>query len=231
MDEIKVDAASAKDWGILEKHAPDATFVSARCVLELRDRVAALEAAAGKTNPQWLGGVAVPNSDGWIVTQLQRCAAAPAGVSVEELADCLPVNAWAGPEGYSRQAFAQHLLDHPKIGRLRRGEGAAAPKRVVLADMPPAYLLPPGDRRADLAKLVCHAWAAARAEVERQQQEGRPMADRRPPKVGQVFRLAGIICDAIADSEGKTIDPITLAQRILNDPRSQWAPAQEVNRG
>ena len=57
------------------------------------------------------------------------------------------------------------------------------------------------------------------------------MADRRPPRVGHVFRLAGIICDAIADSDGKTIDPITLAQRILNDPRSQWAPAQEVEHG
>ena len=180
MDEIKVDAASAKDWGILEKHAPKAAYVLgrviARCVLELRDRVAALEAAAksaaapaGKRNPQWLGGVAVPNSDGWIVTQLQSCAAAPAGVSVEELADSLPVNAWAGPEGYSRQAFARHLLDHPRIGPLLRGEGAPAPKRVVLPEDPPFRRMPyvEGPWSADdLARAV---WAAARAEVERQQ--------------------------------------------------------------
>lgn len=184
MDEIKVDTASAKAyWEILEKHAPKAAYVLgrviARCVLELRDRVAALEAAAkpvaapaGKANPQWFGGVAVPNSDGWIVTQLQSCAAAPVGVTAEELADCLPANAWAGPEGYSRQAFARHLLGHPRIGPLLRGEGAPAPKRVVLPEEPPTCLLPPGDRRADLAKLVRLAWAAARAEVERQQQGG-----------------------------------------------------------
>jgi hypothetical protein len=54
------------------------------------------------------------------------------------------------------------------------------------------------------------------------------MDDRLPPKVGHVFRPAGIICDAMAEADGETIDPITLAQRILNDPRSQWAPAQEV---
>ena len=59
------------------------------------------------------------------------------------------------------------------------------------------------------------------------------MADRRPPRVGHVFRLAGIICDAIADSDGnrQTINPITLAQQILSNPRSQWAPAQEVEHG
>ena len=59
------------------------------------------------------------------------------------------------------------------------------------------------------------------------------MADRRPPAIGHVFCLASIICDAITDSDGnrQTINPITLAQRILNDPRSQWAPAQEVEHG
>jgi hypothetical protein len=55
------------------------------------------------------------------------------------------------------------------------------------------------------------------------------MDDRLPPKVGHVFRPAGIICDAMAKADDKTIDPITLAQKILSDPRSRWAPAQEVN--
>jgi hypothetical protein len=55
------------------------------------------------------------------------------------------------------------------------------------------------------------------------------MDDRLPPRVGHVFRLAGIICDAMAEADDKTIDPITLAQKILSDPRSRWAPAQEVN--
>lgn len=60
------------------------------------------------------------------------------------------------------------------------------------------------------------------------------MADRRPPAIGHVFCLAAIISKAAADfseSGGQDLDPLTLAQRILNDPRSQWAPAQEVNRG
>ena len=56
---------------------------------------------------------------------------------------------------------------------------------------------------------------------------GAARGDRLPPKVGHVFRLAGIICDAMAQVSGQTIDPITLAQRILNHPHSQWAPAQE----
>lgn len=60
------------------------------------------------------------------------------------------------------------------------------------------------------------------------------MADRRPSMVGHVFCLAAIISKAKADfaeSGGQDLDPITLAQKILSDPRSQWAPAQEENRG
>lgn len=52
--------------------------------------------------------------------------------------------------------------------------------------------------------------------------------------VGHVFCLAAIICTAAADfaeSGGQDLDPITLAQKILSDPRSQWAPAQDENRG
>lgn len=180
MDEIKVDAASDKDWGILEKHAPDATFVSARCVLELRDRVAALETAAksaaaptGKANPQWLGGVAVPNSDGWIVTQLQSCAAAPAGgVTVEELAYILS----EAPSGDLGMAY--WLLKHRRIGPLLRGEGAPAPKRVVLSRRPPEVSTPlywnSFVSTHGVAWQEGHAagWAALYAELERQQQGG-----------------------------------------------------------
>lgn len=50
------------------------------------------------------------------------------------------------------------------------------------------------------------------------------MADRLPPRVGHVFRLAGIICDAMAEVDGEVIDPITLALQILNHPHSQWGP-------
>jgi hypothetical protein len=58
------------------------------------------------------------------------------------------------------------------------------------------------------------------------------MDDRLPPVVGHVFCLAAIISNAAADfveSGGQDLDPLTLAQKILSDPRSQWAPAQEVN--
>lgn len=55
------------------------------------------------------------------------------------------------------------------------------------------------------------------------------MTDRLPPSDEYVFRLAFIICDAMAEADDKTIDPITLAQKILSDPRSRWAPAQEVD--
>jgi hypothetical protein len=50
--------------------------------------------------------------------------------------------------------------------------------------------------------------------------------------VGHVFCLAAIISNAAADfaeSGGQDLDPLTLAQKILSDPRSQWAPAQEVD--
>ena len=151
MDEIKVDAASAKDWGILEKHAPDATFVSARCVLELRRRVEALEAGGG-----------VAGNPG-------HASVAPAGVSAEELADSLPANAWAGPEGYSRQAFARHLLDNPRIGPLLRGEGAPAQKRVVLPEDPPFWRMPYVEGPGSADAIARAVWAAARAEVECQQ--------------------------------------------------------------
>lgn len=52
-------------------------------------------------------------------------------------------------------------------------------------------------------------------------------SDRLPPKIGHVFQLAAIICNAITEADTKITDPTTLAQKILSDPRSQWAPAQE----
>ena len=154
MAEIEVTPASGKDWHAFIARAGQDDGTTERVLLEVHQRLLAVEAAGG-----------VAGNPG-------HASAAPAGVSVEELADCLPVNAWAGPEGYSRQAFARHLLDHPRIGPLLRGEGAPAPKRVVLPEEPPFWRMPyvegPG-AADDLARAV---WAAARAEVERQQQGG-----------------------------------------------------------
>ena len=153
--ELIADAPS-QEWQAFY-HAAAQLDPLACCLGELRDRVVALEA---------VGGVA--GNPG-------HASAAPAGVSVDELADCLPANAWAGPEGYSRQAFAQHLLDHPRIGPLLRGEGAAAPKRVVLQDWPPKVSTPlywnSFSSLHGQAWQEGHTagWAAARAEVECQQ--------------------------------------------------------------
>ena len=176
--------ASEKVWNGLGLIAtgtsgPAGLYGCSCCILELRDRVEALEAAGRVTGDPGnapsvpAGGVAVdclpPISPAvWVGTPAdvapQVVPTIPAVLTVDELADCLPANAWAGPEGYSRQAFARHLLDHPRIGPLLRGESANA--------------------AADFA-----------------------------------------------ESGGQDLDPLTLAQLILNDPRSQWAPAQEVNRG
>jgi hypothetical protein len=123
----------------------------APCLLELRRRVEALEAAGG------------------------RVPAAPAGggLTVEQLAECLPINAWQGPKGYSRRFFAEHLLSHPIAGPLLRGEVAPAPVRVVLAKRPPLPEHPTSGLTGGIyLNGYVDCWAAARAEVERQQQGG-----------------------------------------------------------
>ena len=153
--------APQKEWDAVYYYAAAQVDPLACCLLELRDRVVALEAAGS-----------VAGNSGHV-------SAAPAGVSAEELADSLPANAWAGPEGYSRQAFARHLLDHPRIGPLLRGEGAPAPKRVVLPEDPPFRRMPyvEGPWSADdLARAV---WAAARAEIQRQQGKQSPQTQEK----------------------------------------------------
>jgi hypothetical protein len=183
---------------------PACTYGFARCVLELRDRVEALEAMAktaallvheaGPTLAlsedafQALDAPPVPAPAGgwsgvavdclppispavWVGTPAdvapQVVPTTSTVLTVDELADCLPANAWAGPEGYSRQAFARHLLGHPRIGPLLRGEGAGVSKRVVLPEEP---LYPPlVSGGAYYMDGFDDAWAAARTEVERQQ--------------------------------------------------------------
>ena len=103
--------SSEEDWKTVEKLAPQALdFVLDRCLLDLRDRVAALEAAkAALTVP-----AAVP-------------AVADGGMTVEQLAEHLPVNAWFGPEVYARRVFAEHMLRNPIIGPRLRDETTPAP--------------------------------------------------------------------------------------------------------
>lgn len=210
--------ASKRDW---ERVTNNQAWSPALCLLELRDRVAALEAMA-KTAALLVpkeGPALVLSEDAFQALEAAggRASDAPAGggLTVEKLAECLPGNAWQGPEGYNRRFFAEHLLshpitgprlrteptpavapaggvtvdelehilgrgllatrgaarwliNHPRIGPLLRGEGAGAPKRVVLPEEP---FYPSVVKGGVYYMNGCRdAWAAARAEVERQQQ-------------------------------------------------------------
>ena len=96
-------------------------------------------AYAGKRNPQWLGGVAVPNSDGWIVTQLQSCAAAPAGMSVEELARLRARAADGEREELASALEVTGSYEIPSYEQLRRAAALlreARPQPVPVEDRP-----------------------------------------------------------------------------------------------
>jgi hypothetical protein len=98
-----------------------------------------------------------------ITTPVDPAPQAQQGVTVEELVDCLP-DAFKG----DLDSFARYLLSHPRLGPLLRGEGAPAPVRVVLPEEPryPNSLV---SGNAYYLYGYLDAWAAARAEVERQQ--------------------------------------------------------------
>ena len=129
-------------------------------IRELQCRLAAVEARL-----PWTGTAAdvapqvVP-----ITTLVEPAPQAQQGVTVEELARILS----EAPSGDLCPAY--WLLKHPRIGPLLRGEGAPAPKRVVLPEAPPMPRhFRSGQPGAFQRDGYCEAWAAARAEVERQQ--------------------------------------------------------------
>lgn len=137
------------------------------CLSELRDRVVALEAAGGVAgNPGYAFAAPAPaTADG--LSPVEPAPQARQGVTVDELVDCLP-NPFKG----DLESFAQLLLDHPRIGPLLRGEGAADPKRVALPEEPPAPVSNPKWFFAGHFRYVQgrrDGWKAAYAEVERQQ--------------------------------------------------------------
>ena len=99
---------------------------------------------------------------------------APQGVTYEELVCLLREvedNSLERLWKSSNRLQARHLLDHPRLGPLLRGEGAPAPVRVALPEEPIMDAWPGGEVCGEDA-VVRYAWAAARAEVERQQQGG-----------------------------------------------------------
>ena len=144
--------ATEQDWAALHSFGGEFGGPAKRCLFDLRDRLAAVEARLAQV------GVPATTADG--LSPVEPAPQAPQGVTVEELA-CILREAPIGALGR-----AYWLLKHPRLGPLLRGEGAPVP--VVLPEEPPA-----------LAWLLAHdfrymqgrrdAWAAARAEVARQQ--------------------------------------------------------------
>ena len=158
----------AKDnWEALNSFGGEFGGPAKRCLFDLRDRLAAVEARL-----PWVGTAAdvapqvVPATTADGLSPVEPAPQAPQGVTVEELVDCLP-NPWKG----DFDAFARYLLAHPRIGPLLRGEGApaTAPGPVVLPEEPnsgPAlYEL---NRTRDRGCFLA-GWLAYRAEVARQQ--------------------------------------------------------------
>ena len=136
--------APQKEWDAVYYYAAAQVDPLACCLVELRDRVVALEAVVGVVgNP----------------------GHAPNGVTIHELTRAM--------ERFGCDStHAEFLWNDPRIGPLLRGEGAAAPVRVVLPERPPIKTA--GRSLTELAFMAyrdgcCDTWAAARAEVERQQ--------------------------------------------------------------
>lgn len=145
--------ASDEDWSWIED---DPQGRKGRCLLELRARVEALEAAAG-------------------TTQLQPeppTAASTGGVTVEELMDVMDKAYTLTISSGSVHDAASYLLQHPRVGPLLSGKCV---RRVELSEEPP-YIDTPSSWSSirdpyGLSWQEGHAsgWAAARAEVARQQ--------------------------------------------------------------
>lgn len=133
--------APQKAWDAVY-HAAAQVDPLACCLGELRDRVVALEAA---------GDVAGNSGH------------APTGVTIHELTRALEcIGCGSG--------HADFLWNDYRIGPLLRGEGAPTSKRVVLPERPPLPEHPtPGLTGGIYLNGYAYGWAAARAEVERQQ--------------------------------------------------------------
>lgn len=167
MDEIKVIPASGEDWHAFIARAGQPNGATERVVLEVHQRLLAVESGVGGVagNPGHAFAAPAPaTADG--LSPVEPAPQAQQGVTVEELAYILS----EAPSGDLGAAY--WLLKHRRLGPLLRGEGAPAPKRVVLPEEPPAPVSNPkwffaGDFRYVQGRR--DGWKAAYAEVERQQ--------------------------------------------------------------
>jgi hypothetical protein len=162
--------ATEQDWAALHSFGGEFGGPAKRCLFDLRDRLAAVEARL-----PWVGTAAdvapqvVPATTAASLSPVEPAPQAPQGVTVHALVRVLS-HATADAAG-----AAYVLWDHPRIGPLLRGEGAAAPKRVALAEDPPEADTPRCWRRIDgpyktaWQEGYAAGWAAARTEVERRQ--------------------------------------------------------------
>jgi hypothetical protein len=164
MDEITVIPASHEDWAGLVRRAAEPDGHEARVVLEVHQRLLAVEARL-----PWVGTAAdvapqvVPATTADGLSPVEPAPQAPQGVTVEELA-CILSEAPIGDLGR-----AYWLLNHRRLGPLLRGEGAPVQSPVVLPEEPPFSRLPYVEAPSDQEDLVRAVWSAARAEVARQQ--------------------------------------------------------------
>jgi uncharacterized protein (DUF2267 family) len=193
MDEITVIHASHEDWAGLVRRAAEPDGHEARVVLEVHQRLLAVEARL-----PWVGTAPttapLPRLDrdavaaGWRKIREERESAtadglspvepapqAPQGVTVNELADAIARVCTEKKPGNDLRALYDitvALWSDPRIGPLLRGEGATVQSPVVLPEEPPALATDPTwifDHDFRYMHGRRDAWAAARAEVARQQ--------------------------------------------------------------
>jgi len=165
MDEITVIPASHEDWAGLVRRAAEPDGHEARVVLEVHQRLLAVEARL-----PWVGTAAdvAPRVEAATtaddLSPVEPAPQAPQGVTVEELKEVLQHAI------FPCTSTARYLLDHPRIGPLLRGEGAPGQSPVVLPEEPP---LPTAVVSGLIGEFYLNgyrdAWAKAYRMVARQQ--------------------------------------------------------------
>jgi hypothetical protein len=168
MDEITVIPASHEDWAGLVRRAAEPDGHEARVALEVHQRLLAVEARL-----PWVGTAAdvapqaAPTTTAAGLSPVEPAPQALQGVTVEELAEVL------SKSPCFNLGAARYLLDHPRLGPLLRGEGAAVQSPLVLPEEPPALAHVNSGFATHQAFEDGYfaGWYSLRAEVARQQGE------------------------------------------------------------
>ena len=135
MDEITVIPASHEDWAGLVRRAAEPDGHEARVVLEIHQRLLAVEARL-----PWVGTAAdvapqvVPTTTANGLSPVEPAPQAPQVVTVEELEALIAFGLMS--VGDNAEKIASSLWDNPRIGLLLerlRGKGAPAAARAEVA--------------------------------------------------------------------------------------------------